>query len=109
MIGPLAGSIPIHLPLYVFFGCFEQNIVVGAGGANLCSAALFGFLIEWGLGEIINFDTSPKRNTRNETAQNGTNTAQNGTETVQFVCTLLKVESGKQTHEANFSRRPEIS
>ena len=49
---------------------------------------------------MTNSDTSPKRNTRNETAQN----RQNGTETVQFVCTLfvalLKVQSGRQTHGA---------
>lgn len=38
----------LHLPHYflIFLGCFKQNIVVGAGGGILCSAALFGFLIE---------------------------------------------------------------
>ena len=53
------------------------------------------------MGEVINFDTSPERNARNETAQNGTKTAQNGRNLFAhgFVA-LLKVQSGRQTHEA---------
>ena len=83
-----------YIFLCMFFVChFKQNIVVGAGGGNLCSAALFGFWIEWGKSPTVTHHPkeTQETNRRNLFAH--------------FFVALLKVQSGRRTMKRQFFQK----